>query len=203
MRGDEEWGTIPGLVRDAARRYGDRRGGRRGPHPHLVRRTRRPGRARRRRVHGRRGGAGRPGRDLGARTRWTGSSPRSGGHGGRGAGPPEHPLQGDGGGPRPARAAGPGCSSSPARSWGPRTWRRCAGRREGSAPDRCRTPHLEQVVVLADDAPEDYRTWKDFLASGEGVPAAGGAGAGGRRSTPPPPPTSSSPRAPRAAPRAR
>ncbi|MFD7610434.1 FadD3 family acyl-CoA ligase [Streptomyces sp. NPDC059828] len=32
-------------------------------------------------------------------------------------------------------------------------------------------PHLEQVVVLADSAPEDYRTWKDFLAAGDGVPA--------------------------------
>ncbi|MGW9023073.1 FadD3 family acyl-CoA ligase [Streptomyces sp. NPDC055722] len=32
-------------------------------------------------------------------------------------------------------------------------------------------PHLEQVVVLADDAPSDFRTWKDFLASGEGVGA--------------------------------
>ncbi|MFE7775807.1 FadD3 family acyl-CoA ligase [Streptomyces sp. NPDC057445] len=32
-------------------------------------------------------------------------------------------------------------------------------------------PHLEQVVVLADSAPEDYRTWKDFLADGDGVPA--------------------------------
>ncbi|MEU3921589.1 FadD3 family acyl-CoA ligase [Streptomyces sp. NPDC029004] len=33
-------------------------------------------------------------------------------------------------------------------------------------------PHLEQVVVLADSAPEDYRTWKDFLAGGDGVAAA-------------------------------
>ncbi|MGW0536089.1 FadD3 family acyl-CoA ligase [Streptomyces sp. NPDC003032] len=33
-------------------------------------------------------------------------------------------------------------------------------------------PHLEQVVVLADDAPEDFRTWKDFLASGDAVDAA-------------------------------
>ncbi|MFF7262020.1 FadD3 family acyl-CoA ligase [Streptomyces sp. NPDC008159] len=33
-------------------------------------------------------------------------------------------------------------------------------------------PHLEQVVVLADDAPADFRTWKDFLAGGDGVPAA-------------------------------
>ncbi|MEV0964461.1 MULTISPECIES: FadD3 family acyl-CoA ligase [unclassified Streptomyces] len=32
-------------------------------------------------------------------------------------------------------------------------------------------PHLEQVVVLADAAPEDYRTWKDFLAGGDAVPA--------------------------------
>jgi acyl-CoA synthetase (AMP-forming)/AMP-acid ligase II len=30
-------------------------------------------------------------------------------------------------------------------------------------------PALEQVVVLSDDAPPDFRTWKDFLASGEGV----------------------------------
>ncbi|QGV80074.1 FadD3 family acyl-CoA ligase [Streptomyces ficellus] len=33
-------------------------------------------------------------------------------------------------------------------------------------------PHLEQVVVLADGAPEDFRTWKDFLAGGDGVPRA-------------------------------
>ncbi|MFJ6833130.1 fatty acid--CoA ligase family protein [Streptomyces sp. NPDC091209] len=32
-------------------------------------------------------------------------------------------------------------------------------------------PHLEQVVVLADDAPADFRAWKDFLADGEGVGA--------------------------------
>ncbi|MFD3379869.1 MULTISPECIES: fatty acid--CoA ligase family protein [unclassified Streptomyces] len=31
---------------------------------------------------------------------------------------------------------------------------------------------LEQVVVLSDDAPADFRTWKDFLASGDGVDAA-------------------------------
>ncbi|MEU3772338.1 AMP-binding protein [Streptomyces sp. NPDC032472] len=33
-------------------------------------------------------------------------------------------------------------------------------------------PHLEQVVVLSDDAPADFRTWKDFLAGGDTVPAA-------------------------------
>ncbi|WP_369217131.1 FadD3 family acyl-CoA ligase [Streptomyces flavofungini] len=30
-------------------------------------------------------------------------------------------------------------------------------------------PHLAQVVVLSDDAPENFRTWKEFLASGDGV----------------------------------
>lgn len=30
----------------------------------------------------------------------------------------------------------------------------------------------EQVVVLAEDAPPDFRTWKDFLAEGEGIGAA-------------------------------
>ncbi|MFI2760092.1 FadD3 family acyl-CoA ligase [Streptomyces echinatus] len=30
-------------------------------------------------------------------------------------------------------------------------------------------PELEQVVVLSDDAPADFRTWKDFLAGGEAV----------------------------------
>ncbi|ELS53969.1 FadD3 family acyl-CoA ligase [Streptomyces viridochromogenes] len=30
-------------------------------------------------------------------------------------------------------------------------------------------PDLRQVVVLSDDAPADFRTWKDFLASGDGV----------------------------------
>jgi acyl-CoA synthetase (AMP-forming)/AMP-acid ligase II len=33
-------------------------------------------------------------------------------------------------------------------------------------------PALERVVVLADAAPEDYTTWKDFLAEGESVSAA-------------------------------
>ncbi|MGW0842645.1 fatty acid--CoA ligase family protein [Streptomyces sp. NPDC002787] len=42
----------------------------------------------------------------------------------------------------------------------------CGG--PGSLPG---LPHLEQVVVLADDAPADFRTWKDFLASGDGVRA--------------------------------
>lgn len=33
-------------------------------------------------------------------------------------------------------------------------------------------PDLEQVVVLSDTAPEGYRTWKEFLAAGDTVPAA-------------------------------
>ncbi|MFF3484074.1 FadD3 family acyl-CoA ligase [Streptomyces sp. NPDC002701] len=33
-------------------------------------------------------------------------------------------------------------------------------------------PHLEQVVVLSDDAPAGFRTWRDFLASGDAVEAA-------------------------------
>ncbi|QES48779.1 fatty acid--CoA ligase [Streptomyces venezuelae] len=33
-------------------------------------------------------------------------------------------------------------------------------------------PNLQEVVVLAEDAPESFRTWKQFLAAGETVPAA-------------------------------
>ncbi|MFF0301588.1 FadD3 family acyl-CoA ligase [Streptomyces sp. NPDC004562] len=33
-------------------------------------------------------------------------------------------------------------------------------------------PALEQVVVLAEDAPADYRAWKDFLAGGDSVSTA-------------------------------
>ncbi|MGW0822030.1 FadD3 family acyl-CoA ligase [Streptomyces sp. NPDC002845] len=47
--------------------------------------------------------------------------------------------------------------------------RRAAGEGEGGAGPLAGLPHLEQVVVLADDAPADFRTWKDFLASGDGV----------------------------------
>ncbi|MFF5706190.1 FadD3 family acyl-CoA ligase [Streptomyces sp. NPDC012794] len=32
-------------------------------------------------------------------------------------------------------------------------------------------PHLQHAVVLADDAPDSFRTWKDFLAGGDAVPA--------------------------------
>ncbi|MGW7261899.1 FadD3 family acyl-CoA ligase [Streptomyces sp. NPDC054842] len=49
--------------------------------------------------------------------------------------------------------------------------RRAAGRGEGKGP-LPGLPDLEQVVVLADDAPADFRTVKDFLVDGEGVGAA-------------------------------
>ncbi|MFI6492247.1 FadD3 family acyl-CoA ligase [Streptomyces sp. NPDC050564] len=49
--------------------------------------------------------------------------------------------------------------------------RRASGEGPGSGP-LPGLAHLEQVVVLADDAPADFRTWKDFLADGEGVGAA-------------------------------
>ncbi|MET9897893.1 FadD3 family acyl-CoA ligase [Streptomyces sp. NPDC006446] len=46
--------------------------------------------------------------------------------------------------------------------------RRASGEGPGPGP-LPGLPHLEQVVVLADDAPADFRAWKDFLAGGEGV----------------------------------
>lgn len=49
--------------------------------------------------------------------------------------------------------------------------RRAAAEGPGSGP-LPGLPHLEQVVVLAEDAPEAFRTWKDFLAGGDAVPAA-------------------------------
>ncbi|MGW1874083.1 FadD3 family acyl-CoA ligase [Streptomyces sp. NPDC001975] len=48
--------------------------------------------------------------------------------------------------------------------------RRAAG--EGDSPGPLPgLPLLRDVVVLSEDAPVDFRTWKDFLAAGEGVPA--------------------------------
>ncbi|MFI5676681.1 FadD3 family acyl-CoA ligase [Streptomyces cellulosae] len=38
-----------------------------------------------------------------------------------------------------------------------------------AAADGPGLPGLRDVVVLSDDAPADFRTWKDFLASGDGV----------------------------------
>ncbi|MFJ3304640.1 FadD3 family acyl-CoA ligase [Streptomyces sp. NPDC086549] len=50
--------------------------------------------------------------------------------------------------------------------------RRAAGEGSGASGPLSGLPALEQVVVLSDDAPADFRTWKDFLAAGEGVGAA-------------------------------
>ncbi|MEV6292348.1 FadD3 family acyl-CoA ligase [Streptomyces sp. NPDC051896] len=56
--------------------------------------------------------------------------------------------------------------------------RRAAGEGEGvpGSPDAGvplpALPDLREVVVLSEDAPPDFRTWKDFLAGGEGVSAA-------------------------------
>lgn len=46
--------------------------------------------------------------------------------------------------------------------------RRAAGEGPGGGP-LPGLPELRDVVVLSDDAPADFRTWKDFLASGDGV----------------------------------
>ncbi|MFE7973591.1 FadD3 family acyl-CoA ligase [Streptomyces shenzhenensis] len=47
--------------------------------------------------------------------------------------------------------------------------RRAAAEGGGTAGPLPGLPELEQVVVLAEDAPADFRTWQDFLAGGEGV----------------------------------
>ncbi|MFI5619561.1 FadD3 family acyl-CoA ligase [Streptomyces sp. NPDC051567] len=44
------------------------------------------------------------------------------------------------------------------------------GRGPGSGP-LPGLPDLEHVVVLAEDAPDSFRTWKEFLAAGDRVPA--------------------------------
>ncbi|MFI6354308.1 FadD3 family acyl-CoA ligase [Streptomyces sp. NPDC050743] len=54
--------------------------------------------------------------------------------------------------------------------------RRAAGEGVPGSPDAGvplpALPDLTEVVVLSDDAPPDFRTWKDFLGGGEGVSAA-------------------------------
>ncbi|GAA1104640.1 FadD3 family acyl-CoA ligase [Streptomyces javensis] len=47
--------------------------------------------------------------------------------------------------------------------------RRAAGEGPGHGP-LPGLPYLREVVVLADNGPEDFRTWKDFLALGDAVP---------------------------------
>ncbi|MEU5532861.1 FadD3 family acyl-CoA ligase [Streptomyces sp. NPDC020362] len=47
--------------------------------------------------------------------------------------------------------------------------RRAAGSPGGTGHPLPDLPALRQAVVLSDDAPQDFCTWKDFLAGGEGV----------------------------------
>ncbi|MFI2434366.1 FadD3 family acyl-CoA ligase [Streptomyces sp. NPDC018693] len=47
--------------------------------------------------------------------------------------------------------------------------RRATGAGPGAAGPLPGLPDLETVVVLSEDAPPDFLTWKDFLAGGEGV----------------------------------
>ncbi|MFJ8489582.1 FadD3 family acyl-CoA ligase [Streptomyces sp. NPDC094038] len=49
--------------------------------------------------------------------------------------------------------------------------RRAAGEGDGDGP-LPGLPVLREVVVLSEDAPVGFRTWKDFLAAGEGIGAA-------------------------------
>ncbi|MER6025063.1 fatty acid--CoA ligase family protein [Streptomyces sp. NPDC001851] len=69
------------------------------------------------------------------------------------------------------RAAGKGEPGAPLGGGGRdgRGVRDGRGDRGGPLPG---LPELQDVVVLSEDAPPDFRTWKDFLAGGEGVPAA-------------------------------
>ena len=178
MRGDLEWGSIPGLVRAAARGTADREavveGRTRISYAELGDRVERAAAA-----------CIASGVEPGDRVAvWAPNtldwivSALGRGHGGRGPGPAQHPLQGHGGGVHPAaqpRAAALRHRHVPRAR---RTWRRCA------AAEVPNCPHLEQVVVLADAAPEDYRTWKDFLAGGRADVAGGGTRHGRPRSRP-------------------
>ncbi|MER5599982.1 FadD3 family acyl-CoA ligase [Streptomyces sp. NPDC002265] len=47
--------------------------------------------------------------------------------------------------------------------------RRAAGEGDAASGPLPGLPALRQAVVLSEDAPPGFRTWKDFLASGEGV----------------------------------
>ncbi|MFC8124737.1 FadD3 family acyl-CoA ligase [Streptomyces sp. NPDC057302] len=172
MRGDLEWGSIPGLVRAAAERYGDREavvdGRARVSYAELGRRVERAAAA-----------CMASGVDSGDRVAvwapntldWIVSA-----LGAVTAGAVLVPLN--------TRFKGAEASYVLQRSRAKLLFvtgtflgtsyvaslRRAAveGKGEGPLPG---LPHLEQVVVLSDDAPEDFRTWKDFLAGGDGVSA--------------------------------
>ncbi|PHQ51123.1 fatty acid--CoA ligase [Streptomyces cinnamoneus] len=90
-------------------------------------------------------------------------------------GPRAGTRRGDG---PPATGAGPASASGrlpgpgPASAFGPPagggTEPASAALVAGAGP-LAGLPHLRDVVVLADDAPADFRTWKEFLAAGDAV----------------------------------
>ncbi|CAM5508953.1 AMP-binding protein [Streptomyces abikoensis] len=62
---------------------------------------------------------------------------------------------------------------SPAGAWAAAGAKAVAAMGTGTELPLAALPHLEQVVVLAEDAPSapGFRTWKEFIAAGEAVPA--------------------------------
>ncbi|WP_229858788.1 AMP-binding protein, partial [Streptomyces anandii] len=173
MRGDEEWGGIPGLVRAAARRYGDTEavveGRTRVSYAELGARVERAA-------------AACLARGVGTGDRVAIWAPNSldwmvAALGAVSAGAVLVPLN--------TRFKG-GEAAYVLRRSGARllfvtgtflgtsyvaSLRRAAGEGPGEGPLPA-LPALEEVVVLSDDAPADFRTWKDFLAGGDAVSAA-------------------------------
>lgn len=172
MRGDLEWGSVPGLVRAAAERYGDREavvdGRIRLSYRDLGERIERAAAA-----------CVASGVEPGDRVAvWAPNTPDwiVSALGALGAGAVLVPLN--------TRFKGAEAADVLERSRARLLFvtgtflgtsyvaslRRAAGDGPGSGP-LPGLPHLVDVVVLADDAPEDFRTWKDFLAGGDTVPA--------------------------------
>ncbi|EPH44029.1 FadD3 family acyl-CoA ligase [Streptomyces aurantiacus] len=172
MRGDLEWGSVPGLVRDAAERYADREAVVEG-------RTRVTYRELGDRIERATAACMASGVEPGDRVAvwapntldWIVSA-----LGAVGAGAVLVPLN--------TRFKGAEAAYVLARSRAKLLFitgtflgtsyvaslRRAAAEGPGAGP-LPGLPHLEGVVVLADDAPESFRTWKDFLASGDPVTA--------------------------------
>ncbi|MEV4439801.1 AMP-binding protein [Streptomyces sp. NPDC049577] len=68
------------------------------------------------------------------------------------------------------RAADPAHGPAPGRAPGRPPGRPPHRRDHTGAPPLAGLPELREVVVLADDAPDDFRTWKEFLSTGDAVP---------------------------------
>ncbi|GHD91607.1 FadD3 family acyl-CoA ligase [Streptomyces naganishii] len=173
MRGDEEWGSIPGLVRAAARRYGDTEavveGRTRVSYAELGARVERAA-------------AACLARGVGAGDRVAIWAPNSldwtvAALGAVSAGAVLVPLNTRfkgreaayvlrRGGARLLFVTGTFLGTSYVASL-----RRAAGEGPGEGP-LPGLPALQEVVVLSDDAPADFRTWKEFLAGGDAVSAA-------------------------------